>query len=68
MSSEEMDSIRDQQTKSKIAPGIYGNYSVWRNKEPDELLEKISKEAPLVIRLRAHGNVHKKMVFEDVLR
>jgi len=68
MSAEELNSIRDQQMKTKIAPGIYGNYSVWRNKSPDELLEKLQESYPPVIRLRSHGNIQAKIIFDDILR
>jgi len=68
MTAEEMDSIREQQTKTKIAQGIYGNYSVWRNKSPEELLGTIEESYPPVIRLRSHGNVQAKILFDDVLR
>lgn len=78
MSSDELDSIREQQMKSKIAPGIYGNYSVWRNKTSDDILEKLKSsssahygedvERYYVIRFRSHWNIKKTIVFEDVLR
>lgn len=68
MTAEEMDSIREQQTKTKIAQGIYGNYSVWRNKSPEELLEKLQESYPPVIRLRSHGNIQAKIIFDDILR
>lgn len=68
MTAEEMDSIREQQMKTKIAPGIYGNYSVWRNKSPEELMEKLQESYPPVIRLRSHGNIQAKIIFDDILR
>lgn len=68
MKAEELDSIREQQMKTKIAPGIYGNYSVWRNKSPEEILEKIAESHPPVIRLRSHANVQEKILFDDILR
>jgi len=68
MMAEEMDGIREQQTKTKIAQGIYGNYSVWRNKSLEELLEKLQESYPPVIRLRSHGNIQAKIIFDDILR
>jgi glutamyl-tRNA synthetase len=41
MKEEEISVLRDQQTKSKVIPGIYGNYSFWRNKSPEEIVKKI---------------------------
>lgn len=68
MTSEEMDGIREQQSKTKIAQGIYGNYSVRRNKSPEDIVEKLRESHPPVIRLRAHGNIQKKIIFDDILR
>lgn len=68
MSSEEIETIRDQQTKQKLVPGIYGNYSVWRHKTPDELVEKMKTDSNFVVRFRSHGDTQKKITFEDLLR
>ncbi len=68
MSNEEIDSIREQQQKSKIMPWIYGNYSIYRNKSVDELIKKVKEDPNYIIRFRSHANTQKKIVFEDVLR
>lgn len=68
MTNEEIDSIREQQQKSKIMPWIYGNYSIYRNKSVDELIQKVKEDPNYIIRFRSHGNTQKKIVFEDVLR
>jgi len=78
MTEKELESIREQQLKSKIAPGIYWNYSLWRNKTPDEIIQKLKSEKIVslwdsesrnfVIRFRSHGNTQKKIVFDDILR
>lgn len=69
MQQEEIDSIREQQMKSKIMPWIYGNYSVWRNKEPEEIMQQLQAIWPCeVIRFRSHGNTQKKIIFDDILR
>lgn len=78
MSSDELNSIREQQMKSKITPGIYGNYSVWRNKTPDEIMSKLNTESVphygedverhYVIRFRSHANTRNTVIFDDLLR
>lgn len=68
MSPEELESTRDQQMKAKIMPGIYGNYSVWRNKTVDEIKEQLSQNKDFVIRFRSHADTQKKIIFDDVLR
>lgn len=70
MKTEEIDKIREQQTKTKILTWIYGNYSAWRNKTPDEIIEKLASEGNKyeIIRFRSHGDTQAKIVFEDILR
>jgi len=78
LKTEELDSIREQQMKAKIAPGIYWNYSVWRNKSADDILFLLEKENIVsldddsdhnfVIRLRSHWDTKKRVVFDDILR
>ncbi len=65
MSEEEINNIREGQTKAKLVPGIYWNYSLWRSKSPDELMEKLEFEwweFP-VLRLRSHWDLNKKNRF-----
>jgi hypothetical protein len=54
MSNDEINSIREQQAKAKIVPGIYGNYSIYRNKNVDELIEKVKENNEFIIRFRSH--------------
>lgn len=68
MSNEEIDKIREEQQKSKIMPWIYGNYSIYRNKSAEELIQKVKSDSNYIIRFRSHGNTQAKIVFEDLLR
>jgi len=76
MTTEELEIIRDQQTKSKVTPGIYGNYSVRRSKTPDEIYERLQQDTGLksqvpgnfVIRFRSPGEINKRIVFEDAIK
>ena len=70
MSEEKLNEIREMQMVSKIIPGIYWNYSEWRNKTPDELLEKFHEEWDQfpVLRFRSHGDTSRKIVFKDMIR
>ena len=68
MTPEELDTIREQQTKTKVTPGIYGNYSVRRNKTPEEILAKLQSNKDFVIRFRSPGEVNKRIVFEDAIK
>ena len=68
MTEAEMDAIREQQMKTKVTPGIYGNYSVRRNKDLDEIMAKMKEDKNFIIRFRSHGDITKRIVFEDVIR
>lgn len=68
MSEAELETIREQQTKSKVTPGIYGNYSLRRNKTPDEIATQIQSDPNFVIRFRSPADLSKRMVFEDVIK
>ncbi|MFA6256053.1 MAG: glutamate--tRNA ligase [Candidatus Absconditabacterales bacterium] len=68
MSEEELEVIREQQTKSKVTPGIYGNYSVRRNKSPEEVAAQLEINKNFVIRFRSPSAVNQRIVFEDVIK
>jgi glutamyl-tRNA synthetase len=68
MSESEIESIREQQTKTKITPGIYGNFSLRRNKTPDEIKAQIESNPNYIIRFRSHGDITKRVVFDDLSR
>jgi glutamyl-tRNA synthetase len=68
MTPEELELIRTQQTKIKVTPGIYGNYSVRRNKSLDEIVDKLHTDKNYVIRFRSPGELGKRMVFEDTIK
>ena len=68
MTTEEIEKIRAQQELAKIMPWIYGNYSIYRNKTVDELVEMVKQNPDYIVRFRSHGDANKKIVFEDILR
>lgn len=68
MSEQELESIRKQQEISKVTPGIYGNYSIRRNKTPDEVMEQIQANPDFILRFRSPWDLSKRVVFEDVIK
>ena len=68
MSSEQMESIREEQMKTKKVPGIYGNYALWRNKTVEEYIAQYQQDPSCTLRYRAHGDVRARVVFEDINR
>ncbi len=68
MSEKELEDIRTQQTTLKVTPGIYGNYSLWRNKTPEEIMQKLEEDQNFVIRFRSHGDLSQRCLFDDVIK
>lgn len=66
LTQEEMDSIRESQTKDKRRIGIYGRYAKYRNLTPDEAAERINNGEKYTIRLKSSGDFNKKFKFEDL--
>ena len=44
-----MESIREEQMKTKKIPGIYGNYALWRNKTIEEYIEEYKRDQSYAI-------------------
>ena len=63
-----MDVIREEQMKTKKVPGIYGNYSLWRNKTIDEYIVQYQQDTNCTLRFRSHGDLKARVVFEDINR
>lgn len=68
MTSEQMDHIREEQMKTKKVPGIYGNYSLWRNKSIEEYVAQYEQDKNCTLRFRSHGDLKARVVFEDINR
>ena len=66
LTQEEMDSIRESQTKDKRRIGIYGRFAKYRNLSPDEAAERINNGEKYTIRLKSTGDFNKKFKFDDL--
>ena len=50
-----IDGIRKSQEEAKVTPGIYGDYSICRDMELDEVKAALDEGKPYVLRLRSDG-------------
>ena len=66
LTQEEMDSIRESQTRDKRRIGIYGRFAKYRNLTPDEAAERINNGEKYTIRLKSSGDFNKKFKFMDL--
>lgn len=68
LTSDEINEIREYQTKSKKRIGIYGKYAKYRDLSPSEAAEKIKNGEKFVIRFKSEGDYNKKFIFEDLTK
>lgn len=69
MSSEEIDEIRTTQKALKKQPWIYGNYSMRRDKTPEEYMTQYRQDPDnFVIRFKSPGTMGNKIIFDDINR
>ena len=66
LTQEEMDSIRESQSRDKRRIGIYGRYAKYRNLTPDEAAERIKNGEKYTIRLKSSGDFNRKFKFVDL--
>ena len=67
-SSEDLEELREYQTKKKMRIGYYGHSAKCRNISPDEAIERIKNGEDYIIRLKSPGNFENKIKFNDVIR
>lgn len=67
-SAEELDKIRENQTKAQERTGYYGKWAKCRNMPIDMAYERIKNGDPYIIRLKSPGNPEKKIKIKDVIK
>lgn len=65
MSSEELDTMRVEQTVMKVRPGMYGKYAKSRDLSYENIKSKIDNGEKYVIRLKSSGDFSKKVTHTD---
>lgn len=66
--SEDLDAIRERQEKLKIVPGYYGEFASCRKMSESQMIERIKKGDPYIIRLKSQGSMSRKIRFKDMIR
>ena len=67
-SPEELDKIREDQTKAQERTGYYGKWAKCRNMPVDMAIEKIKNGDPYIVRFKSPGNPDKKIRHKDVIK
>jgi len=68
LSKEELEEIREKQTKSKERLGIYGRYAKDRNLSKEEVLKRIENGEKYIIRIKSPGNFFNKIKYVDLIK
>ena len=68
LSKEELEAIREKQTKSKERLGIYGRYAKDRNLSKEEVISRINNGESYIIRIKSPGSFYKKVSFVDLIK
>ena len=66
LTSDELNEIREYQSKSKKRIGIYGRYAKFRDVSNDEKASRIKNGESYVIRFKSEGDFNNKIIFEDL--
>ena len=67
-STEELEIIRENQTKAQERTGYYGKWAKCRNMPIDMAAERIKNGDPFIVRLKSPGNPDKKIKHKDIIK
>ena len=67
-SEEDLNEIRENQTKAKQRTGYYGKWTRCRNMPVDMAIEKIKNGDSYIVRLKSPGNPDKKIKHKDLIK
>ncbi|MEY4953063.1 MAG: hypothetical protein RL299_1487, partial [Pseudomonadota bacterium] len=65
---DELQALRDEQTKRKVPPGYYGGWAIWRDKTEADVEAALAAGLPFTIRLRATGERDERVTLPDTIR
>ena len=68
LSKEELEKIREEQSKSKQRLGIYGRYAKDRNLSKEETIDRINKGESYIIRIKSPGSFFNKIKVNDLIK
>lgn len=68
MTAEELNEMREKQTASKLTPGCYGEFAIYRTLSADEAIEKIKAGTEYILRLKSPGDETKRVEFTDLIK
>ncbi len=67
-SAEELEANIQAQRDSKVRPGYYGKWALWRDKSDEDVQAALDAGKPFVLRFRSLGSHESRVNFTDVLK
>lgn len=68
MTKEQLEQIRAKQEEQKLLPGVYGEWSQYRDADIDTVKKLMAEGTPYVLRLRSPGKEGGRIKFTDVIK
>ncbi len=68
LAKEELETIRENQIKAKVRPGIYGNFAKYRDMPVDLAIKAIEENKEYIIRFKSPGRENNKIKIKDVVK
>ena len=68
MTAEELNEMREKQIASKLTPGCYGEFAIYRSLSADEAIEKIKAGTEYILRLKSPSDDKKRVEFTDLIK
>ncbi|MFF5013588.1 glutamate--tRNA ligase [Streptomyces sp. NPDC001165] len=65
---DELADIRQRQEDAKVPTGYYGDWAIWRDANPGEVVAKLAEGAPYVVRFRSPALRGARRSFTDAIR
>ncbi len=68
MTPEELEKMREEQTKLKIRTGMYGLWARDRNLTEEQIIDNLNAGKPYVINFKSPGNFNNRITLEDAIK
>ena len=65
---EELADIAERQRRAGALPGYYGQWAIWRDAPPEQVIARLEAGEPYVVRFRSPGAAGVRVSFTDAIR
>ncbi len=68
LTKEEQADIAERQRKAGALPGYYGQWAIWRDASPEQVIAKLAAGEPYAVRFRSPGAAGVRVSYTDAIR